>query len=385
MNEPRVQPAAAARRTPAGWIDRGAARRRDLLLIDHANCEKKAASTALALMFAYAEDLELADKLSRLAREELRHYEQVAKLIRTLQHRAAAPRARPLCGAAAPAGRAGRAAARARSDDLRRLHRGALLRALRRAGAGDRRRRSASCSRGLHAAEARHGRMYLDLARARRGAQRHRCRRAHPGSSPSSRRELITAPRRAVPLPFRRAAIARQRRQQFVALLDPSAARCPASCQSPSTMRVQARPSTLEAVNGRAVRMSVQQRRQTPAVAQCRRDAVGVDVGDGVVQRRPCAPGCRCARRRPAPGAARPTGPGIRRCQPGIPHRGAQALIGAIVRAQRIAVHHQHRLAVQGQDQRIRQQRGPGQRAESRRPAGNPGCRASRNTARRPR
>jgi len=31
-------------------------------------------------MFAYAEDLELAVRMSRLAREELRHYEQVAKL-----------------------------------------------------------------------------------------------------------------------------------------------------------------------------------------------------------------------------------------------------------------------------------------------------------------
>ena len=56
----------------------------DVLLIDHANCEKKAASTALALMFAYAEDLDLAEKMSRLAREELRHYEQVVKLIRRL-------------------------------------------------------------------------------------------------------------------------------------------------------------------------------------------------------------------------------------------------------------------------------------------------------------
>jgi tRNA-(ms[2]io[6]A)-hydroxylase len=54
------------------------------LLIDHANCEKKAASTALSLMFAYAEDLELAGKMSRLAREELRHYEQVAKMIGAL-------------------------------------------------------------------------------------------------------------------------------------------------------------------------------------------------------------------------------------------------------------------------------------------------------------
>lgn len=45
------------------------------LLLDHANCEKKAASTALALMFAYPEDFELADRMSRLAREELRHFE----------------------------------------------------------------------------------------------------------------------------------------------------------------------------------------------------------------------------------------------------------------------------------------------------------------------
>jgi tRNA 2-(methylsulfanyl)-N6-isopentenyladenosine37 hydroxylase len=70
--------------TPNRWVER-AAQCRDLLLIDHANCEKKAASTALALMFAYAEDLELAERMSRLAREELRHYEQVARLIRSLQ------------------------------------------------------------------------------------------------------------------------------------------------------------------------------------------------------------------------------------------------------------------------------------------------------------
>jgi len=69
--------------TPAAWVEE-ACRSRDLLLIDHANCEKKAASTALALMFAYAEDLDLAARLSRLAREELRHYEQVAKLIARL-------------------------------------------------------------------------------------------------------------------------------------------------------------------------------------------------------------------------------------------------------------------------------------------------------------
>ena len=107
--------------------------------VDHANCEKKAASTALALMFAYAEDLELTDQMSRLAREELRHYEQVAKLIGTLEDRAAAAGAGPLCGAPAAPGRESRAAARGRSDDLRRVHRGALVRALRGAGSGDRR------------------------------------------------------------------------------------------------------------------------------------------------------------------------------------------------------------------------------------------------------
>jgi tRNA-(ms[2]io[6]A)-hydroxylase len=69
--------------TPDRWVKR-AVQCRDLLLIDHANCEKKAASTALALMFAYAEDLELAGRLSRLAREELRHYEQVARLLKSL-------------------------------------------------------------------------------------------------------------------------------------------------------------------------------------------------------------------------------------------------------------------------------------------------------------
>ncbi|MDP9010852.1 MAG: tRNA-(ms[2]io[6]A)-hydroxylase [Pseudomonadota bacterium] len=70
--------------TPASWIAQACALP-DILLIDHANCEKKAASTALSLMFAYAEDLELAGRMSRLAREELRHYEQVAKMIGVLK------------------------------------------------------------------------------------------------------------------------------------------------------------------------------------------------------------------------------------------------------------------------------------------------------------
>src|SRR5258708_15371159 len=70
--------------TPDAWIVQAGALP-EVLLIDHANCEKKAASTALALMFAYAEDLELTDAMSRLARDELRHYAQVAKLILKLK------------------------------------------------------------------------------------------------------------------------------------------------------------------------------------------------------------------------------------------------------------------------------------------------------------
>ena len=65
--------------TDPAWFE-AAVLRVDDLLIDHANCEKKAASTALSIMFAYPEDFELADRMSRLAREELRHFELAAPL-----------------------------------------------------------------------------------------------------------------------------------------------------------------------------------------------------------------------------------------------------------------------------------------------------------------
>ncbi len=62
--------------TPDEWVT-AALPRLDILLIDHANCEKKAAATALNLMFRYVDRPELLQKMSRLAREELRHFEQV--------------------------------------------------------------------------------------------------------------------------------------------------------------------------------------------------------------------------------------------------------------------------------------------------------------------
>ena len=75
-----MDPAPLRAPTPPAWVAE-AVRRWPELLADHANCEKKAASTALALMFAYPEDRELAARLSRLAREELRHFEQVDRLM----------------------------------------------------------------------------------------------------------------------------------------------------------------------------------------------------------------------------------------------------------------------------------------------------------------
>ena len=66
--------------TPEAWVEAAVANLEELLL-DHANCEKKAASTALALMFRYETDTELAQRMSRLAREELRHFEQVQAIL----------------------------------------------------------------------------------------------------------------------------------------------------------------------------------------------------------------------------------------------------------------------------------------------------------------
>jgi tRNA-(ms[2]io[6]A)-hydroxylase len=69
--------------TPARWLDAAQARWQELLL-DHASCEKKAASTALSLIFTYADDFALTHELARLAREELRHFEQVQRLLSKL-------------------------------------------------------------------------------------------------------------------------------------------------------------------------------------------------------------------------------------------------------------------------------------------------------------
>ncbi|OOS07225.1 tRNA-(ms[2]io[6]A)-hydroxylase [Moraxella cuniculi DSM 21768] len=53
-----------------------------LLLQDHANCEKKAAGTAMNLIFRYEFHRSLQEKLAQLVREEMLHYEQVLSLMK---------------------------------------------------------------------------------------------------------------------------------------------------------------------------------------------------------------------------------------------------------------------------------------------------------------
>ena len=67
--------------TPDRWIE-NALENQSLMLIDHANCEKKAASTALSLINRYTDNFDLLNKMSRLAREEMRHFEQVIALMK---------------------------------------------------------------------------------------------------------------------------------------------------------------------------------------------------------------------------------------------------------------------------------------------------------------
>lgn len=66
--------------TPGEWLDEACGRLPEMLL-DHANCELKAASTALGFLYRYPDRAALVQRMSRLAREELRHFEQVRSLM----------------------------------------------------------------------------------------------------------------------------------------------------------------------------------------------------------------------------------------------------------------------------------------------------------------
>jgi len=69
-----------ARPTHSGWVQRVQS---DLptLVLDHAHCEKKAASTSMNLIFRYQPRTHLMAPLSEVAREELEHFELVLRVL----------------------------------------------------------------------------------------------------------------------------------------------------------------------------------------------------------------------------------------------------------------------------------------------------------------
>jgi tRNA-(ms[2]io[6]A)-hydroxylase len=138
------------------------------MLIDHAHCEKKAASTAVGLIFRYPHHGALMVPLSRLAREELAHFEQVLEILRRREIPFRRMRPSPYAGRLMEV--VGErepdrvldtllccSLIEARSCERMQLLAGALV---------DRDPELATLYRGLLASEARHHDTYVDLARA---------------------------------------------------------------------------------------------------------------------------------------------------------------------------------------------------------------------------
>ena len=67
--------------TRENWLNQSLDNLDDILL-DHAHCEKKAASMAVSFLFRYPEQAQIMKPLSELAREELRHFEQVLQIMK---------------------------------------------------------------------------------------------------------------------------------------------------------------------------------------------------------------------------------------------------------------------------------------------------------------
>jgi len=140
----------------------------DVILLDHAHCEKKAASTALGLVFRYTHHGALVRPLSELAREELRHFELMLDVL--------SARSIPFIRLR-PSAYAGRLMAEVRPREPDRLLDTLLCCALIEARSCERMRLLsegleergddlARVYRGLLASEARHHTTYVDLAGA---------------------------------------------------------------------------------------------------------------------------------------------------------------------------------------------------------------------------
>jgi len=152
-----------ARPTSPDWVTRAVARL-DEVLIDHAHCEKKAASTAVSLLFRYPERAAMLPVLSALAREELAHFELVLDLL---------ARRGVTYGRLTPSPYATELLAAIRSEEPARLLDTLLCLSLIEARSCERMRLLADAVtdhelsafyRGLLASEARHHQQYVDLA-----------------------------------------------------------------------------------------------------------------------------------------------------------------------------------------------------------------------------
>lgn len=136
----------------------------DAVLLDHAHCEKKAAGMAVRLLFRYPQHTFLQEPVSRLAREELGHFEEV---LRFMQARGVA------FARQKPSAYAGKLRQRLRVDDPEHLVDMLVCCALIEARSCERfgllaesvpDAELARFYSGLLAAEARHHRIYLELA-----------------------------------------------------------------------------------------------------------------------------------------------------------------------------------------------------------------------------
>jgi len=152
-----------ASKTDPAWVE-SALSDLDELLLDHAHCERKAAGVALRLMFRYPDRPFLHEPLSRLAREELAHYEEV---LRALAARGGTLRRQR------PSPYAGKLSHHIRSAEPERLLDTLLVCALIEARSCERFKllaeavddpKLSALYHGLLASEARHHGSYLDLA-----------------------------------------------------------------------------------------------------------------------------------------------------------------------------------------------------------------------------
>jgi len=151
--------------TDGAWLQR-ALSDIDEILVDHAHCEKKAASTALSLLFRYPERVALLVPLARLAQEELGHF---VEMVEVLDARGVGLRRQ------VPSSYAGALMAAVRPTEPERLVDTLLCAALIEARSCERMRlladalpddRLATLYRGLLRAEARHHATYVRLAAA---------------------------------------------------------------------------------------------------------------------------------------------------------------------------------------------------------------------------